>query len=1027
MNLHNLIELLQEYQLNPILRMKSDSESTNRVANLAIDTLLTGNLFHDNRNAAFAKDIELSGDIRTDNRLIQKGDIFICIKGFSVDGHFFAKDAIQKGAALIIHETDITEAMNSDFAALDSDASLRHLSIQVTDTRKAAALAVRMRYDDPSAQFCLIGITGTNGKTTISTLIYQALSELGYKCGLIGTLGYYIDQEHYPTKNTTPDIVELNKIFLQMIGCGVTHVIMEVSSHALALERVYGLHFDYTIFSNLSRDHLDFHRSFEEYGAAKFRLFSDNPDSVALINTDDKWGKSFYDKLKETNATVYSISEAEADFEIYQANTGISGSTFELLNQGKNLKVSSSLIGAFNIYNLSTVMACLQLLGIESEKLTEIAPKLKAPAGRFEAVPNYRGIGVFIDYAHTPEALENVLRTADAIAHSKTHTAENTSDKEAFTKKPRVLCLIGAGGDRDRGKRPLMLKIAMTHSDAVIITDDNPRTEDPNQIIKDIIRDTNIWLPWWIIRDRREAINAILRLAQPQDIVLICGKGHENYQEIQGIRHHFDDFEVAREYLENDDNYSYKPDDDDLILPVDPMLLELINDSQFSSDPEQTQPFFSPDAQSGSTSSAISYQNLHRLCLDSRQAKPNSIYVAIKGENFDGHDFVQGMLADQSCVAIGEKALPEDSRYLMVDNSLNSLGAFCRKYLLMFSPYKVALTGSTGKTTTKEMIYQMLSHIAPTLKSVKNENNIIGLCKTILKIKPWHEYAVFELGTNHFGEIAAMSDICFPDCGMILNIGPSHLEFFGDEDGVFSEKSSLFERPLLQRVYPSDDDRFIKYKHQGVSVGFAPEADYRISQVVSENGRTDFLLNDVPYSIPYEVSYFTVNAAFTIALGSELGIHDTDIRKAMEQAPELSMRMQILQNADQKIIVDCYNANPVSLLNAIEHWAKTEMQRPHIAILGDMLELGESSMQYHQMMGAVLSEKEIEILITVGKDSIYYHPDETQAGYKHYATVEELAASGVINSFPENSYILLKGSHGIHLEKLLPLLIKEEA
>ncbi len=916
---------------------------------------------------------ELDGEVRTDNRLVENGDAFVCIKGFSSNGHDFAPDAINRGATLIIHEDDIQCSVDS---------------IRVKDCRKAAALACKVRYDNPSSRFCLIGVTGTNGKTTVTQLLHQALSIMGFKCGLIGTLGYYIDQDHFSTNHTTPDIIELNAIFMRMAQSGISHVIMEVSSHAISLDRVYGLEFDFCLFTNLGRDHLDFHKDLDEYAAAKARLFFENPSSTSLINLQDQYGEDIYENLKELNRKVFSISEDSADFHLQRIDSKLAGTRFELLYDNTIYDVTSNLIGAYNVRNIAMVIAVTKLLRCSNEQILRAVALLKAPAGRFESIPNKLGIGVYVDYAHTPDALENVLRAASELP------------------KKRLLCLIGAGGDRDRGKRPLMLQIAMYNSDAVIVTNDNPRTENPNEIIKDIVRDTSIWMPWWIIRNREEAIHAILRLAQPGDIVVICGKGHETYQEIDGIRHHFDDREVARSYIEILENIKDHSTEDSLVLPIDPFMLEILY--------EQTVDFL-PEEDS---------QLLWHISLDSRSIQPNSLYYAICGERFDGHAFIEQVLTDETNYAIGDSPTSSNPRCLIIENTINSLGQMCRKYLLMFSAYKVALTGSTGKTTCKEMIYQVLSQQGKTLKSEKNENNIIGLCKTIMRIKPWHEYAVFELGTNHFGEIAALSDVCFPDFGIILNIGPSHLEFFGDEDGVFNEKTTLFARPLMHKIYPADDDRFKVYKLSGVSVGFSEDADYRITDLSTAENVTSFKLNNHEFSIPYGFEYYATNAAFAATVGYILGFEKNSIKSALAQAAPLSHRMQSVHNGEQLLLVDCYNANPVSMLGAVEHWHKNYQDKPHIAVLGDMLELGENSIMYHQMIAAVLSEMKYDLLITVGDHASFFHPENSEAENLHYANVTDLIESGVYLAWPLDSCILLKGSHGIHLEDILLHILK---
>ncbi|MDZ4182498.1 MAG: UDP-N-acetylmuramoyl-L-alanyl-D-glutamate--2,6-diaminopimelate ligase, partial [Candidatus Cloacimonadaceae bacterium] len=419
----------------------------------------------------------------TDNRLLSTGDIFICIKGLSHDGHDFIPAAKARNAALIIQEIAIADELPA---------------IRVRDSRKAAALAAKLYFKNPVSSFRLVGITGTNGKTTTATILFKALRKMGIKAGLIGTLGYQINDDLFRTNHTTPDIIELNSIFARMAKAELSYVIMEVSSHALALDRVYGVEFDYCLFSNLSRDHLDFHKDMHEYGETKFKLFegSTRQQAVSLINIDDPFGKTIHQRLIDAGGFAFSVGSANATYEIRNVVTGFDSSSFTLHTREGDVQIESRLPGSFNISNLALAAAALGMMGFEPRQVSESIKDTEPVRGRFENIPNERGIGIFIDYAHTPDAIENVLKTCKDIG------------------KGRILALIGAGGDRDKGKRPLMLQSALKYSDVVIISDDNPRSENPDAIIMDITGGSHPRLPWWIIRDRKEAIKGIMKLAK---------------------------------------------------------------------------------------------------------------------------------------------------------------------------------------------------------------------------------------------------------------------------------------------------------------------------------------------------------------------------------------------------------------------------------------------------------------------------------------------------------------------------------
>jgi len=917
------------------------------------------------------------GKVQTDNRKIKPGDIFVCIQGANFDGHNFINSALEKGAALIV----CREINKKDIPY-----------IKVKDSRKAAAVIARTVMLPEKITYTLIGITGTNGKTTTSLILYEALRNLGFRCGWIGTLGYYIEGKKFPSERTTPDIIELNEIFAQMIKAKVDYVVMEVSSHSLSLDRIYGVKFDYCLFSNLGYDHLDFHQTLENYGKAKMSFFEQGAKdgSISVINTADSFGVQIRDMLKEKKAKVYSLGSNDAEFQYLDIKTDISKSSFKLVAENCEISVTSRLIGSFNIQNLGLAALTLYALGFSPEEIHHSLQDIPPVKGRLERVENNCKIGIFIDYAHTPEAIENVLKAVEDLPHK------------------RILTLMGTGGDRDKGKRPLMLKSALNHSDVVIISDDNPRSENPEAIIKDIVSSADIFLPWWIIRNRQQAITSIIRLAQKEDIVLICGKGSEDYQEIEGIRHHFNDREETLKALS--EREAINKDDDELILPIDQTLLKLLLTPNWEPEPKG---YREPSS-------------YYFLSTDSRSIKPGSVFIAIKGERYDGHSYLEDILKIKENCAIGEIPYPlnqssEKNRYYQVDNCLKAMGLISRKYLQLFPAKKIALTGSTGKTTCKELMAQVLQSSAPVLKTLANENNIIGLCKTIIRIKPEQQYAIFELGTNHFGEIAALAEVANPDIGIILNIGPSHLEYFGDEEGVFREKITLFKRPLALRLYPGDDYRFKCFANEGISIGYNENCDYRITQHKCYSENQSFYLNEDLWVLPYGAPHFALNSAFAIVLGLKLGIKKEKIQTALNEPIQLELRNQVEKRGTGLLILDCYNANPYSMQKALEYWQELNPELPHYAILGDMLELGESSIMYHQMISAMLSEMHYEQLITVGNYSRIFHP-ENESPILHYNTVEELIANRKLNSLPENAVILVKGSHAIQLERIIPIL-----
>jgi MurE/MurF fusion protein len=886
--------------------------------------------------------------IETNSRLIKQNDVFVCIKGFVSDGHDFAKKAKENGAVLFIVE----EKLGQDYP-----------QIIAKDSRKAAAILGKLFFSDPTSRFKLIGITGTNGKTTIANLTEEILRKNGKKTGLIGTLGYSILGVDYKSERTTPDIFDLNRIFGKMVKADVEYVIMEVSSHALALERVFGLHFDLAFFTNLTQDHLDFHSDMDDYAATKFKLFSNLNNGIALLNFDDTFGKQFYNKI---DSKKFSISFDTADFEIKNCEFGIESSSFEL----NKMQIRTQLIGKFNIFNVAAAAAIVQLVSpeITSVNLADTIADISHVRGRLESVSNDRNIGIYVDYAHTPDALENVLSTL------------------AQLKKGRLICVFGAGGDRDKSKRPLMLNAALRYADLSIITNDNPRSEYPAEIILDIVGETNPEANFWIIRDRESAIKTAIRAAKENDIVLLAGKGHEAYQEINDVRTHFDDLEIAIEALH------LKEDKDSLSFPIDTLMLKILFNQ---------------------TDKSVDYENmLVHVSTDSRSVLPNSLFFALLGDNFDGHNYVPAVLKIENCwTIINEDFSTNHKNVIRVQDTLIAYGLLAKKYKALFGIKTIAITGSSGKTTTKEYLANILSQKYDILKTAANENNLIGLPRTIFKLRPQHNIAILELGTNQFGEIKKLTEISQPDLGIITSIGPSHLEFLIDEAGVFKEKIALFDQPNVNKFYPADDPRFQDIK--GISFGKTDSCNYRLHDIKIKRGKTDFFINEQHYSIPTPFETFSLNALNAVAICSELNIEPDIIQSGLNKPLQISHRMEIQPSKNRILLIDCYNANPDSMKAALEFWLKFEPTRPHIAILGDMLELGKLTEKYHDNILRLIIEKEIDQLISVGKLSRIYKADN------HFATIEQLIDSNIYEKFADDAVILIKASHGIQLEKII--------
>lgn len=459
------------------------------------------------------------GKIEFDSRKIEQNDVFVAIRGTIADGHDFISNAIELGALAIV--CDCLPELIKDGVTY----------IQVKDTNTALAIIAANYYDNPSRKIQLVGVTGTNGKTTIASLLYQLYKKAGYKVGLLSTVKIMVDEEEYKATHTTPDSITINYYLAKMVESGVNYCFMEVSSHGIHQKRTEALHFVGGVFTNLSHDHLDYHSTFAEYRDVKKSFFDHLPKTAfALSNVDDKNGAVL---LQNTIAKKCSYAlKSYADYKAQIVESQLSG----LLLKINGNEVWVKLIGTFNAYNLLAIYGTAVELGMESLEALRLLSDLESVSGRFQYIVSESNITAIIDYAHTPDALENVLRTINTIR----------------TKNEQLITVVGCGGNRDKTKRPVMGAIASEISDKAIFTSDNPRNEDATVIIGEM--ETGVapqnYKRILSITDRKQAIKTACQLAQPNDIILIAGKGHETYQEINGVRHDFDDMKIVKELLE---------------------------------------------------------------------------------------------------------------------------------------------------------------------------------------------------------------------------------------------------------------------------------------------------------------------------------------------------------------------------------------------------------------------------------------------------------------------------------------------
>ena len=455
------------------------------------------------------------GGVQIDSRQIVNGNLFIAVNGSAVDGHNYIGKAVESGAVAVLCEV------------MPADVSADVTYVKVENTEQVVGQVATTFYGNPTERLKLVGVTGTNGKTTIATVLYEMFRNMGHKAGLLSTVVNYIDGEAIPTEHTTPDPITLNALLARMVEAGCEYAFMEVSSHSVVQNRIGGLKFAGGLFTNITRDHLDYHKTFDNYIKAKKQFFDNLPvDAFAITNIDDKNGMVMMQNTK-AQVRTYSV-QSPADFRAKIVECHFEGMYLEI--NGKEVGVQ--FIGKFNVSNLLAVYGAAVMLGKDEHEVLVALSAMKPVNGRFEALRSPSGYTAIVDYAHTPDALENVLNAIHGVLNGK----------------GQVITVCGAGGNRDKGKRPLMAREAVKQSDRVIITSDNPRFEEPQDIINDMLAglDDEQMKKVIAIADRRQAIKTACLLAQKGDVILIAGKGHEDYQDVKGVKHHFDDKEEVK-------------------------------------------------------------------------------------------------------------------------------------------------------------------------------------------------------------------------------------------------------------------------------------------------------------------------------------------------------------------------------------------------------------------------------------------------------------------------------------------------
>jgi MurE/MurF fusion protein len=977
--------------------------------------------------------------VSVDSRQVCRGALFVALRGSTSDGHDYIAAAVASGCQAIICERGRLTAAEAS--------SLAVAVLEVADSSAAYAAISANYFGRPAEQLCCVAVTGTNGKTTVTYLLEQILRHCGRRVGVIGTVeSRFLDLDgrevHRPARFTTPEAFELQGTLREMADHQVEYVVMEVSSHALAQKRIGGITFAAAAFTNLSRDHLDYHRDMAEYFQAKAVLFAEHLTAagVAVLpqlpgeKESARWLPQLHAICQERRRITWG-AEPGADIHLvgFAARLDKTELTVELPSGRWSLV--SPLIGRFNIDNLLCAMGLGLALGLEEEGIFPALATASGAPGRLERVgtPLSGQPGepvVLVDYAHTPDALEKVLHTLQALPHRRLYT------------------VFGCGGNRDRGKRPLMGEIAARCSDVAIITDDNPRNEDPDGIVAEIlpgclaagmaVRELD-WLAHLpdgergclVIRDRRQAITAAIRAAGENDLVLIAGKGHEPYQLSATGKRFFDDRRVAAGVL---------------LGWTAAQVAEATGGTLYRA--------------------AGQPRLLGPVSTDSRHPCGEGIFVALRGDSHDGHDYLgQAVAGGAACLVVDHLVdLPGGSavNQVQVADTLQALGdlaAYRRRLLAKATPQVlVAITGSCGKTTVKEMTAAILMRQWPegpdhppgtVLKTRGNFNNLIGLPLSLLPIDLHHRAAVMEMGMNRAGELRRLAAIADPDVCCITNIHPAHLVDLQTIEGVARAKEELFagSGPAATLVINRDNPQVAslagRYRQKQISFsltddGCDPPADFWASEVhFLPEGEITFTLHYHQQSGTVHLhtagEHNVANALAAAAIATAAGAGFTEVITGLEDFRPADKRMVIEAGATGLVIInDTYNANPASMAMGLKTLKQLAEGRTAVALIGDMLELGDTSVTAHRQIGRLVAELGIDYLGVAGEFRDQVVEAAVEAGFPsanaRSLAAKELAVEWVERLVAEKNLgrdllVLVKASRGLRFETIVAQLV----
>ena len=918
-------------------------------------------------------DIEITG-LSCDSRKVKKGFAFVALSGTKENGERYIPNAIENGAVAILAQKSISGLPVPVFVIPDMRHSMALLSTAFYNKKPETLLAV----------------TGTNGKTSTVFFVREILSAFAKKAASIGTLGVQSPEYNAYAGMTTTDSITLNNDLVNLANTGVEYAALEASSHGLDQDRLTGLTFKASAFTNLTRDHLDYHGTMEAYLAAKMRLFLELTEQTAVLNADIPEFEQIKQACQAKGLKVISYGKKAEELRLIKQELFATSQKLTVEFFSKQYELNIPVAGSFQGMNILAAIGLVYACGFDIESIIDVLDRLKSPSGRMELVGvKNNGASVFVDYAHTPDGLEN------ALCSLKKQT------------KGKLVVVFGCGGNRDAGKRPIMGKIAANLADYVVVTDDNPRYENATEIRQQIMQGCPNAT---VIENRAKAIYHAIHKLEKDDILLIAGKGHEEGQMINGFNHPFNDKIQAALSLRA----------------------------------QQEKPLWTSEELIKATGGKA-YKTFiaYGVSIDSRTVQAGDIFIAVKGEHSDGHDYVKQALDKGAVAAIVSHDIEEvieTGKLFFVVNTDEALEDMARYAVANSETLRIGITGSSGKTTSKEMLVKALETQGIVHSTQGNLNNQWGVPLTLARMPRLANFAVIEMGMNHTGEMAYLSSLVKPDIVLITMVGSAHHEFFPSIEDITKAKAEIFQYMNKQgAVFLNKDnnqyDLLVSLaKQNGIehiySFGQDTNATVRLDKYkINETGSVaDLTINGIKHELVLQMSglHFIQNALGVLGIVSACGKDIDEAIKNLQKITPLKGRGKhlslIVDTKKITYIDDSYNANPSSVKASLNVLGLCQGRK--IAVLGDMRELGEKSKELHLSLLQSIEENHIDLVIAVGSEmKVLYDalPENKKAGFVKQAP----QAVCILRSLLQNGdTVLVKGSNGMKMWDILTELTK---